>query len=70
MKPQMRPDWMTDGEINAELVTATGDRLAELEAEKAERKTYRANWNPDPSVGWKGTQRAGHGAAAQPAEAC
>jgi hypothetical protein len=39
----MRPDMMTDGEINAELKTATGERLAALEAEREERRLYRAS---------------------------
>jgi hypothetical protein len=52
--PPMRPGLMTDGEINTELKTATGERLAELEAERAERRADRAAWTPDLSVGWKG----------------
>jgi hypothetical protein len=34
---------MTDGEIAVELKTATGDRLAELLRERAERREYRAS---------------------------
>jgi hypothetical protein len=41
--PEMRPDMMTDGEINAELKTATGERLTALEAEREERRLYRAS---------------------------
>ena len=42
--PQMRPDFMTDGEIKAELRTATGDRRAALIAEREERKAIRAGF--------------------------
>ena len=41
--PEMRPDMMTDGEINAELKTATGERLTALESEREERRLYRAS---------------------------
>jgi hypothetical protein len=34
---------MTDAEINAELKTATGERLEALRAERAERRQYRAS---------------------------
>jgi len=64
-----RPGYLTDGEIKAELETATGERRAALEAERAERRTLRANWKPDLSVGWQGTRRTAHGAPAQPVEA-
>ena len=37
-----RPGMMTDGEISVELKTATGDRLADLLRERAERREYRA----------------------------
>jgi hypothetical protein len=37
-----RPGMMTDGEIVVELKTATGDRLADLLRERAERREYRA----------------------------
>jgi len=37
-----RPGMMTDGEIAVELKTATGDRLADLLRERAERREYRA----------------------------
>jgi hypothetical protein len=39
----MRPDMMTDGEINAELKTASGERLAALQAEREDRRVYRAS---------------------------
>jgi hypothetical protein len=52
------PRLLTDGEIKRELESATGDRRAALEAERAERKTLRANWTPDMSVGWQGTRPA------------
>jgi hypothetical protein len=44
--PEMRPDMMTDGEINAELKIASGERLAALEAERADRRVYRASMRP------------------------
>jgi hypothetical protein len=44
--PEMRPDMMTDGEINAELKTASGERLEALEAERADRRVYRASMRP------------------------
>jgi hypothetical protein len=59
---------LTDGEIKRELETATGDRLAALEAERDDRKEYRARWNPDLSVGWKGAWRTRHSAPTQPTE--
>jgi len=37
-----RPGMMTDGEIAVEVKTATGDRLADLLRERAERREYRA----------------------------
>jgi hypothetical protein len=37
---------MTDGEIAVELKTATGDRLADLLRECAERREYRASFRP------------------------
>ncbi len=40
---EMRPDMMTDGEINAELKTASGERLAALQAEREDRRVYRAS---------------------------
>jgi hypothetical protein len=40
--PSLRPGMMTDSEINAELKTATGERLAALQAEREERRVYRA----------------------------
>jgi len=40
---QERPGMMTDGEIAVELKTATGDRLADLLRERAERREYRAS---------------------------
>jgi hypothetical protein len=39
----MRPDMMTDSEINAELKTASGERLAALQAEREDRRVYRAS---------------------------
>jgi hypothetical protein len=39
----MRPGMMTDAEINAELKTATGQRLEALLAEREERRQYRAS---------------------------
>jgi hypothetical protein len=39
----MRPDMMTDGEINAEFKTASGERLAALQAEREDRRVYRAS---------------------------
>jgi hypothetical protein len=39
----MRPGMMTDAEINAELKTATGERLEALLAEREERRQYRAS---------------------------
>ncbi len=42
-QPQMRPGMMTDAEINAELKTATGERLGALLAEREERRDYRAS---------------------------
>jgi hypothetical protein len=48
--PQMRPGMMTDAEINAELKTATGERLEVLLAEREERRVYRASMRAaDPS---------------------
>jgi hypothetical protein len=41
--PEMRPDMMTDSEINAELKTASGERLAALQAEREDRRVYRAS---------------------------
>ena len=41
--PEMRPDMMTDGEINAEFKTASGERLAALQAEREDRRVYRAS---------------------------
>jgi len=41
-----RPDYLTDGEIKAELETATGERRAALEAERDERRTLRPTGNP------------------------
>jgi hypothetical protein len=35
---------MTDFEIRRELETATGERLAALVKERADRKEYRAKW--------------------------
>jgi hypothetical protein len=61
------PKFLTDGEIKRELETATGDRRAALEAERAERKTFRANWTPDISVGWRGVRRASHKPPMRPA---
>jgi hypothetical protein len=40
---EMRPDMMTDSEINAELKTASGERLAALQAEREDRRVYRAS---------------------------
>ena len=40
---EMRPDMMTDGEINAEVKTASGERLAALQAEREDRRVYRAS---------------------------
>jgi hypothetical protein len=40
---EMRPDMMTDSEINAELKTATGERLAAIQAERDDRRVYRAS---------------------------
>jgi hypothetical protein len=34
---------MTDSEINAELKTATGERLAAIQAERDDRRVYRAS---------------------------
>ena len=49
-EPQMRPGMMTDAEINAELKTATGERLEALLAERQERREYRASMRiSDPS---------------------
>ena len=42
-EPEMRPGMMTDAEINAELKTATGQRLEALLAEREERRQYRAS---------------------------
>jgi hypothetical protein len=42
----MQPDMMTDSEINAELKTASGDRLAALQAEREDRRVYRASMRP------------------------
>jgi hypothetical protein len=44
--PEMRPDMMTDSEINAELKTASGERLAALQAEREDRRVYRASMRP------------------------
>jgi hypothetical protein len=40
---EMQPGMMTDHEINVELTTASGDRLAALQAEREERRIYRAS---------------------------
>jgi hypothetical protein len=40
----MRPGMMTDGEINAELRTALGERRADLIAEREDRKAVRAGF--------------------------
>jgi hypothetical protein len=42
MTPEMRPGVMTDGEINAELKAATGERREALQAQLDERRAYRA----------------------------
>jgi hypothetical protein len=42
----MQPGMMTDAEINAELKTASGERLAALRAEREERRVYRASMRP------------------------
>ena len=41
--PEMQPGMMTDHEISVELKTASGDRRAALEAEREERRVYRAS---------------------------
>lgn len=44
-EPLRTPPWMTDGEINAEIKTATGQRLAALVAQRDERRALRAAAN-------------------------
>jgi hypothetical protein len=55
----MRPREMTDGEIKAELKTATGERGEALRAEVAERRAYRAGFRGSsadvvPTIGCRG----------------
>jgi len=55
----LRPGRMTDAEIKTELVTATGERRDELEAEQAERKLIRAGMGRSRVAmgGFRGGQR-------------
>ena len=55
--PEMRPGMMTDSEINAELKTATGERLAALQAEREERKAYRASMRLSAAADEAGSSR-------------
>jgi hypothetical protein len=55
--PEMRPGMMTDSEINAELKTATGERLAALQAEREERRVYRASMRLSAASDGAGSSR-------------
>lgn len=53
----MKPWMLTDGELNREIETAEGDRLAALKRERDERRAFRASMRGyDPSLKWPAEQ--------------